>query len=189
MPTTVVTAPTTYPISLSEAKAHLRVTESDDDIYITALIKAATAEAETFTQRALMTQTWDVFSDYFCSMMEMPKGPLQSVTSVKYIDTDGTQQTEAASVYTVDTDSDPGIVRLAYNQSWSSVRDQANAVTIRIVAGYGNAAAVPMPIKQAMLIHVAHLYESREPAIIGATVAMMPMSYESLLSSYRVMRF
>jgi uncharacterized phiE125 gp8 family phage protein len=188
MPSTLDTAPSGYPVTLSEAKAHLRVLVTDDDAYISGLIKAATAEVENYTSRALLTQTWDVFLDCFKTEMEMPKGPLQSAT-ITYVDIDGATQTLAASVYTVDANNDPGFIRLAYGQSWPSVRDQVNAITVQIVCGYGNKAAVPMPIKQAMLIHIAHLYEMREVTISGTIIASVPMSYESLLSAYRVVRF
>lgn len=188
MPKTLVTAPSGYPVTLTEAKTHLRVTNTDDDAYINAIINAATAEAETYTRRALLTQTWDVFLDGFSDSMEMPKGQLQSAT-ISYVDSGGATQTLATSVYTVDTDSDPGVIRLAYGQSWPSVHDQANAVTIRIVCGYGNASDIPMPIRQAILLQIAHLYEAREPVVFGASVDAIPMSYESLLSSYRIWTF
>jgi len=188
MQKTLVTAPDSYPVTLTEAKDHLRVTTTVSDAYITALINAATESAETYTRRALITQTWDVFIDEFSDTMEMPKGVLQSAT-ITYVDTDGATQTLDTSVYTVDTDSDPGVIRLAYGQSWPSTRDQAHAVTIRIVCGYGAASDVPITIRQAMLIHISHLYESREPVIIGTSVTSVPMSYDSLLLPYRVMRF
>jgi len=189
MPTKLITAPARFPVSLVEAKQHMNVSISDDDGYINNLIRAVTNSTEIYLQRALITQTLDVLFDRFEACIEIPKAPLQSVTSVTYIDSGGDTQTLATSVYDVDINADPGIIRLAYGQSWPSVRLQANAVTIRIIAGYGLAGPVPMSIRHAMLIQIAHLHEVREPVIVGTSISSVPFSYESLLSPYRVVRF
>jgi uncharacterized phiE125 gp8 family phage protein len=189
MARTLVTAPASEPISLSEAKDHLRVTSTDDDTYITSLIKVARQHVEVVTSRALITQTWDYFLDSFSDEMEIPKAPLQSVTSIKYIDTDGNTQTLSTSVYTVDADSDPGKVLLAYNQSWPSVRSVNHAVTIRFDAGYGAATDVPEPIRQAMLLLIGHYYENRQQVIVGTITASLPMAVDALLAPYKVRYF
>lgn len=188
MPKKIVTAPSVWPVSLTEAKTHLRVFTPDEDAYINGLIKSATADVEDHIQRALITQTWDVFFDCFSDEMELPKAPLQSITSVEYIDTDGAEQTEAASIYSVINAGDeklPGELHLAYGQSWSSVRDQANAVTIRIVCGYGNAATVPEPIKSALKIKIELLRGDLMPG----DAKDMERTYENLLKPYRVVSF
>jgi uncharacterized phiE125 gp8 family phage protein len=184
MARTLVTAPTSEPITTQEAKDHLRITTTDDDTLISAMIVAVREYVENVTSRALITQTWDIFYDQFAEV-ELPKPPLQSITTIKYIDTDGVQQTVSASVYTVDTDSDPGRVYLAYNQSWPGIRGINHAVEIRIVAGYGTASAVPQPIKHAMLLMIGHLYENRE-ATAPLTISEIPMAVDALLAPYRV---
>lgn len=189
MPLALFAAPGTEPITLSEAKAHLRVTATDDDTLINSLITAARQWSEDFTRRALITQTWDYKLDAVADEMEIPLPPLQSVTSVKYIDTLGVEQTLATSEYTVDAAATRGIVRLAYDKSWPSTRLQANAVTIRFVAGYGNAAAVPGTIKAACLLMLGELYARRETAIVGAPIATVPVSAEYLLWPHRSLRF
>jgi len=162
MSTNLVTAPTIEPLTLTEAKNHLRVDITDDDTYITNLIVAARLAAENYTGRAFITQTWDLFIDKFPTsgaFIEIPKPPLQSVTTVKYTDADGNQQTLASSVYTVDTNKEMGTVTLAYNQSWPTIRAVPNAVEIRFIAGYGaTASTVPEGIKHAMRMLIGHLY-------------------------------
>jgi len=189
MPLAMVTPPAAEPVTLAEAKTHLRVTAADEDTLIDSLIPTARQWAEDFTRRALITQTWDYTLDAFADEIEIPLPPLQSITSVKYLDTDGVEQTLATTEYTVDTAATRGLVRLAYGKSWPSVRDQANAVTIRFVAGYGNAPAVPAPIKAACLLMLGELYARRETAIVGAPIAPVPVSAEYLLWPYRSLRF
>lgn len=187
MPKTLVTAPTVYPITVEEAKEHMNITATADDEYIQSLIDVATNQAEIVTHRALITQTWDYKVDRFARHMEMPLGKLQSVTHVKYYDTDGVQQTVNTSVYTVDTDSDPGQVHLAYDQSWPSVRQIPNTITFRVVVGYGaTSASVPDQIKQWIKIQVANMFEMRESYVIGVTGQKLSSFEDALIWPYRL---
>jgi uncharacterized phiE125 gp8 family phage protein len=189
MPLTLVTAPAAEPVSVSEFKEHSRITETAEDALLARYIEAARSNTETFLNRALITQTWDYFIDGFYHCIEMPLGPLQSVTEISYVDTAGDPQVLSTSIYTVDADSDPGRIYEAYGQTWPMVRDEPKAVTIRFIAGYGNAEDVPDSIKHAIVMLAAHLYENRESIIIGVPAYEVPMGYESLLSPYRVVRF
>lgn len=189
MPRVLVTPPTAEPVTLSEAKANLRVTSSDDDSMISAMITDARDWAENFTQRAIMTQTWDYMIDTFTDDIELPLPPLQSVTSVKYIDADGIEQTLASTEYAVDTAADRGVVRLAYNKTWPVTRTQANAVTIRFVAGYSATNPLPGAIKRACLLIINELYARRENAIVGAPITTVPVNAEYTLWPYRSLRF
>jgi uncharacterized phiE125 gp8 family phage protein len=182
MPTKLIAAPLEHPVTLAEARQHLRVTTTAEDALILALIYAAVEHAETFTSRALITQTWELSIDTFSgSAIELPKPKLQSVTSVKYIDLDGATQTVPAADYQVDALTEPGRIKLVPTASWPSVKEQLNAVTIRFVAGYGLAAAVPFQIKAAILLLVQY-HEQRD------AMAKILEAAERLLWPYR-MRF
>lgn len=186
----IVTAPTEEPLTLAEAKAHLRVTGSGDDTYITTLITVARQWAENYTRRALITQTWDLFLDKFPRwMLEMPLPPLQSVTTLEYTDTDGVQQTLGGTLYRVDTNAERGRITPAFNEVWPVTRAVMSAVKIRFVAGYGLAAAVEVKIKQAMLLLIGHLYENRQDVVIGVMPAHVPQSSKWLIGDYRSVRF
>jgi len=193
--------PTVEPVSLDEAKKHLRVTNSDDDSYIDSLIKTAREEAETFTNRAFITQTWDLvlqgFLNSLCSdstapkfagaFISFPKAPLQSVKSISYVDPNGDLQVWLKSNYTVDEKSIPGRVFPAYNGSYPSTLGHVNDVTIKFIAGYGNASSdVPNPIKQAILLMTGHFYDRREDTIVGAPISEIPHGAKSLLWPYRL---
>lgn len=120
----------------------------------------------------------------------LPKPPLQSVTSIKYIDTDGAQQTLDPSLYIVDTASEPGRLTPAYGQTWPTIREQANAVEIVFVCGYGLAAAVPAGIKRWMQIRVDTLYNNREEVAILSKGKVEILPYvDTLLDDFRVKTF
>jgi uncharacterized phiE125 gp8 family phage protein len=189
MPTKLITAALEHPVTLAEARQHLRATTTEEDALILALVYAAVEHAETFTGRALVTQTWDLLLDGFpfAREIELPFPPLQSVTSVKYIDPDDAEQTLAAANYHVDAASTPGRVRLKPTASWPSIADQPNAVTVRFVAGFGGTAAVPFTIKAAILLVVGHLFEHREENQDFAVHAM-PLGAERLLWPHRLVR-
>ena len=172
--------PVAEPITWAECMAHLRLDDETEKNYIESLIVAAREYAEQATGRALMTQTWELKLDRFPPVIVVPFPPLQSAT-ISYVDTNGTTQTLGTGVYTVNTSAEPGRIYEAYNQTWPSVRDQEDAVTVTYVAGYTSASAVPQTIKQAMMILVTHWFAVREPIITGTIVADTPMSVQSLL--------
>jgi uncharacterized phiE125 gp8 family phage protein len=182
-------APAVEPVTVAEAKAHMRVDISDDDDYITALIVAAREYIEGATRRALITQTWRYSLDGWPDGDEivLPKPPLQSVTSIVYKDEDGTANTWSSSGYIVDTDSDPGRVVLAYGESWPSVTlYPAAPIQITYKAGYGDAAAnVPGHLRHAIKFLVAHWYENREPVTVGQVARDVPLAVDSLIWLYR----
>lgn len=129
--------PGAEPISLAEAKDHLRLEGyADEDTLVGGIRSAARAYVETFTTRQVVTASWQLTLDWFPSVIELPHPPLQTVTSITYVDTAGDTQTLATSVYTVDNTGLIGRIYPAYNQSWPSTRSQPNAVTVTYVAGY-----------------------------------------------------
>ena len=191
------TAPTSEPITTTAAKSHLRVTVADDDTLIDNLVKAAREYAETATRRALITQTWLLKADDFPSLsndvIHVPLPPLQSVTSIIYVDTDGDTKTWAASNYDVSAPKGEhaghGRIALAFGETWPSTREQIDAVTIEFKAGYGNASAVPQGIILAMMMLFAHWYDHREAVAHAQTVIEVPPGARVLLNSYQALRF
>lgn len=185
---TLVTAPASEPLTTAEAKSHLRVDITDDDTLIDAYVKAARQYVEEDMGRALITQTWDYTLDEFPadgSAIQIPRPPLQSVTSVTYVDSAGATQTLSSANYIVNTGKRNGEITLAYGQTWPATREQANAVTIRFVAGYGAASAVPETIKTAVRLTLGDLYGNREGSIVGATHIVNP-AVAALLGPYRL---
>ena len=97
----IKTHPATEPITLTEAKAHLRVDDSYDDTYINTLITTARLYCERFLNQSLITQTWQLFLDSFPSngLILLKHGPVISLTSIKYYDSDNTEQTLSSDDY------------------------------------------------------------------------------------------
>lgn len=131
----ITNPPSVEPVSRTEMKLHLRVDTTDDDTLIDALTAAAREWCEVYEGRSYMAQTITAYMDALGDV-SLPRPPLVSVDSVKYYDTSGVQQTLGTSVYSVDVFREPGMVYLAYNQSWPTTRLIPNAVEIIYKAGY-----------------------------------------------------
>lgn len=197
----VITAPTIEPLTLAEAKLHLREDLSEQDALITALIVAAREYAELYTGRAFITQTLELSLPAFPACeIEIPRPPLQEIEYIKYTDTDGAEQTLNDALYQVDPYAEPGVVKPAYGEVWPSTRsDEYNAVRIRYVAGYAPlgspptdapASGVPELVKQWMRVRIAQLYEHREAVVTGTIVAPIPKDFvDGLLTPLRIRRY
>lgn len=181
-----VTAPSGEPLTELEAKTHLRVVGDHEDTLIQLLIKTARVMVEARSRQALLTQTlqlnlvgWPVNG-----VIELLKPPVQSVTSVKYVDQDGVEQTWDSGNYAVDTESQPGRLLRGYGVSWPSVRREGVAAPVQItyVAGYGDREAVPEPYKQAMLLLIGHWYEHREEVSM-ANFKTLPLAAAALVDA------
>ena len=179
----VSSEPAVEPVTLTEAKLHLRVDHTDDNSLITILIQAAREITEQHLGRSLITQSRTVKLDYFprCNEITVPYGPLVSVTTLKYYDEDEVQQTMSSTLYWVDASSDIGRIRV--KDAWPGTYDMPNAVEVIYVAGYGAAGSnVPQAIKAAILLIVGHLYENREQ--VGDQRYELPFGVETLLAPY-----
>lgn len=184
----LTSAPATEPVTTAEAKSHLRVDIDDDDTLIAGMIEAARDYFEEAARRALITQTWRLNLDAWPAgnEIELPRSPLQSVSSIVYLDEDGDSTTWSSSAYIVDADSEPGRVVLAHGQSWpSGGLYPANPIRITFVAGYGDADDVPEKFKHAIKLLVGHWYEHRE-AYGDGLVREVPMALQSLIWLNRV---
>lgn len=186
---------TTYTDNVADSLlgAQAPITNTTGDPELTALIKAARVAAEGYTRRALVTQTWDLKLDCFPHWtIYVPKPTLQSVTSITYVDSNGVTQTLDPSLYLVDTNSTPARITPVFGGIWPVTRWQNNAVTVRFVAGYGLAAAVPDGIKAWMIIRIKHLFDNPDAVVMGSRnqVAEMPRALvDGLLDEYTVPDF
>ena len=152
-------------VTMDEAKAHARVSDTNSDSVIQSYIETATGAAEDALGRGLLTQTWSLVLDGWASVIPLPMAaPLQSVTSVKYYDTSGVQQTLSTTYYDIDTVARPGRVVLKAGQSWPSAQAERRNGVIEIVyvCGWTDPALVPERIKQGIKQYVTYLDADRD---------------------------
>jgi len=179
------TPPGSEPVTLGEAKSYLRITDTDDDLFINALITAVRQRFESWTARSLITQTWTLWLDGFPRnskkdapgegyfdlpvahfdavqrVLEIPRPPLQSVVFLQTHDIANNVSVFSSSNYLVDTASNPGRVALNLNAVWPTGLRFINAVEIEFTAGYGNATDVPDAIKQGILLWIKLLFADK----------------------------
>lgn len=203
----LITSPTAEPITLTQAKAHLRVVDSDDDAIITALIKAARMSVENWTGRALVDQTWDLVLDGFPGSIsattsfvstttnmaiQIPKPPLIDITQIAYDDSAGDEQIMSVADYYTDNASQPGWLLPNGITSWPTTIDAVNCVRIRFRAGYLSTDSppvtdVPDDIVAALKLTLGSLYEHREEIVVGTIANKLPFGVEHLLRHHRVL--
>lgn len=176
------TAPTVEPVTLEEAKLHLKVDGADDNTLITALIMTARQLAEIETKRAFITQTWEMFLDHAPPIIEIPKPPLQSIVEITVLDEDGEEALVGSTTYDVDpSQNSRGRVKVKSGLGWPSHRGFASFI-IEYNAGYGDAAtAVPEALKQGILQLIGYLYDNR-----GAQE--IPEELKVFFAPYKIMR-
>ena len=183
---------TTYTDNIADSSlgAGAPSTNTTADPLLSRLVTGARTTAERITRRALVTQTWDLCLDAFPAWeIGIPKPPLQSVTSITYVDTNGVTQTLPADQYMVDIKSEPARIVPAFGVVWPVTRWQPNAVTVRFVCGYGVAAAVPAGIKNWMLVRIKQMYENREATMVGPLSEFPRAFVDGLLDDFTVVDF
>jgi len=180
------TPPSDRPITVEEAAAHLR--EFDQHYYgtISRMIDAAVESLQNQYWTQFCTATFDEhFDGWPAGVFRLARNPLGTVSSIKYTDAAGAEQTVAATAWEQGLDNGRGIVRLKYDQAWpSDCRGHADDVVVRYTAGYGAPTAVPAPIKQALLLAVADLYVFRETQVPMRWMSQIPYSIDRLMAGY-----
>ena len=182
MSLSLITPPASEPVTLAEAKAHLKLDTSDEDALVGTLITAARARAEWHSGRAFVTQHWRLSLDAWPhgDVAEIPLPPLVSVEEVAIIASDGVRPVLDPLVYSVDTASQPG--RIIFNDRPQSLR-RYDCLQIAFTAGYGEAGAVPPPVREAILEIVGDLYSHR-----GDDDDPVGLTGQALLAPYRIFK-
>ena len=182
------------PVSVSEAKEHLRIVDfTGDDDYIGGLIDAATTWCEDFCDRTFADKTYTVaFDDFPALRTELPRPPVRlnataasATVTISYVDTSGATQTLAwaqsgSQDFRLDRDHVPALIYPKYLENWPSTRLDDKAVQVTYLAGYGGAANVPTPAKHAIKMLVGHWYATREA--VGNAGQDVPMGVHALLA-------
>ena len=188
MITKLITVPTEEPVTPAEAQAQCRDDDPVSDAFILGLISAAREQAEHELGRPICTQVRDLVLDAFpVAEIDLTLPNVQSIVSVKYIDTAGVEQTLASNLYSLDSSSTPCWLLPARDTDWPATLAAANAVRVRFVAGYGaTAASVPDDIRLWMIAHACQVLRLPE-GITSGTLAPLPF-VDRLLDCHVVWR-
>jgi len=185
-----IVAPAEEPITLDEARLHLRLDAdfTDDDPLVGTLIQAAREYVESDTHRALLPQTWRLTRDAFpCeNALSLEASDVASVTSFSYVDATGAPTPFAA--YILDADATPARVVRNFGTTWPNARVQRNAVVVEFERQMAaDPSGIPAKIKAAMKLLVGHWYENREAVLVDSRAAgiTVPLAVDALLAEYR----
>lgn len=186
----VITAPAEWPVSLSEVKRRsFIVDDASADTLLRDIIPPAIRFVENLAKRSLITQTRTQTYDYQpCSPIYLRYGPVQSITSFTYVDSNGDSQTLASTYYEFQTNRSPARLQQTYNQTWPSIRGQLNTVVITYVAGYGmTPASVPAIYRNAIIVLCKHWYDNPDAfgcedadGVIGRLESMLAIEGRTL---------
>jgi uncharacterized phiE125 gp8 family phage protein len=189
------TAPAVEPVTLAEAKAHLRVDTATDDAYIGSLISAAREWCEQYLDRTLVHTQWVMRFDKFppdgTHDIELPRPPMATAgtttaVALTFTYENGTTATYSTASYRVDRDGVPGTVKTLYGQAWPPHLQDDNAISVTWWGGYGaSGTSVPAAIRHAMLMLVGFWYEHRSTVLVGSISKQLEFAVESLLSSQK----
>lgn len=196
---TLVTPPASEPVALADVKTYLRIDGNEDDTVLNTLIASARRMAEAHTKRAFITQTWRLTMDRFSERddvvppgfhiaptpflvngsqaIQLSRQPIQSITSIITTNSANSPYTVPTATYTLDVST--GRILLNEGYSWPTALRANSAADILFVAGWANAAAVPEPIKQGIMQHVAASYS-------GKVCAEMPDGSKAAYDEYRL---
>ena len=182
--------PNLEPVTIEEVKAHLRVDGSDEDALLASLVLTSRLHIEAALSIALVAQSWRMVLDVWPKngIVAMPIAPVMMIEDVRVIAANGDVNTVAADTYHLDVAGRPRrLMPLA--GAWPSPGRRTAGIEIDLIAGYGATAAdVPAPIRQALLLLIAHWYEHRDPFEIGAPQTNVPNAVSRLLGPYRAVR-
>ena len=194
MPLVLTTGPAIEPITVTEAKAHLRLDAgtSAEDVLVGSLLLTARLHIETALGLALITQGWaqtlDAWPPYD-AYVTLGVRPVRAVTAVRVRAADDSTVTLLASQYQLDAASLPARLVRPGNAYWPPPGKAACGIEIAFSAGFGDAASdVPAPIRQALLMLAAHWYEHRDPIEIGSDATIVPPDVSDLLAPWRLKR-
>jgi len=190
----VVTPSTCEPLSLTEAKAWLKLSTDDtaDDAIVAALNTAARKKIEQETGRYFFQTTVDLRMDAYTDVIRVPSCPLRSVVSITSYDSTDGATVMSSDDYTVDVASEPGRVALRDDGVWPTDVRRIDGVAVRCVVGYSSSTsdgstgipdeAAPMAAAHRLLL--AHLYVNREAVATGpaAQAVALPLGVDYLLS-------
>lgn len=195
-------SPSVSALTLAYARLHIRSLGTADDTLIQVYINAAASYFEEQTGRQLLTATREAWLNAFpfvgasggYARIELPKPPLQGVTSVKYIDSDGTLQSfvggsPLANLYTISAPVGPyaarGFVEPLYGGRWPTARAETGSVRIRYTCGYGNTMTDIPPLIRGVLCYLVGHFDTFRSAGVEQAVSELPFGVKQMMDGFK----
>jgi uncharacterized phiE125 gp8 family phage protein len=182
--------PAVEPVTIDDAKTHMRVDGTAEDALIGSLVLTSRLHIESALSLALITQSWRLTLDRWPrgNHVDLPLTPLQAIDEINVKDAYGTSSIIPAEHYLVDLAARPG--RVVWNKAVPpSPGLPAKGIEIDFTAGFGATAdSVPAPLKHAILMLTAHWYEHRDPREIGSDAVRVPGAVSELINPFRTIR-
>jgi uncharacterized phiE125 gp8 family phage protein len=188
----IVTPADAEPLTVADAKHQIPWPQSDStwDVWIQSAIVAARQFAETKTQKTFCTSVVRETLDCFPRIIRCDTWPIQSITTIEYLDFDGTWQTVDPTLYTSDLDAEPARITPKFGRVWPIPVPQIGAVRLTYVAGYGGPEKVPEGIKTWMKMRIAAMFQNREEVVVGSRLTVSELPFvDGMLDNFRVTRF
>jgi uncharacterized phiE125 gp8 family phage protein len=188
----LIEAASEEPVTVAELRTHLRITSTEQDTMLLALIKTARLWAEDFLRFQIVSATWEKYFDAFpLSGREiwLQKSPVSAVTYIHYLNSSGVETTWSSDEWTADYNSTPCRVYEKYGYTYPTPQATQNSVWVRFVAGYASAADVPEIYKQGIKMKAGTLYENPTDEVTGTQVNKLDLTAEKLLRPFRATRF
>lgn len=179
-------------LTLSTVKNYLRVTHSSDDTLIAELVKSAILHIEHVTGLSIFARTFKMVMAYFPDerFIKLPRFPVTAVSSIAYNDTAGDPQTFSSSDYATDLNLKPALIKLNKSAYWPATDETVGNVIITFTAGYASESAIPLSLRQAILLLTSFYYDQRMPVVTsGAKPQPLPFAVEALLSEFTLIDF
>lgn len=177
----LITRSEVLPVNLSAVKEHLGIYHDEKNHNLTILMSAATSIAEKFTGQIFRVggDVYEQSLEGFPDRVQLDYSPATGITSVKYFDGAGTEQTLPTGSYEFVDFTTPQQV-VFKNTPATTARE--GAVKIRYVAGFKLSSEVPTDVKSAILLITQYLYDNP-----GDAVRQMPTASEYILRNYKVL--
>jgi uncharacterized phiE125 gp8 family phage protein len=183
-----LTPPVGEPLTLAEARAHLRVDQTADDPVITSLITVVRTHLERATGLALITRTFRLYLDRWpeARALEIGRGPVTSIEAITVYDALGAPRAADMTGFALDGAAHPP--RLFLPRMPETFR-AINGIEIDFTAGFGpTGVTVPATIRRALLLHLALLFAYRGAVSLEDQPVDVPAGYDRLLAPYLMRR-
>ena len=185
---TITNPPGAEPVTLAEAKAHLRIDHADEDDLILSLIRATREHLERETGLCLLTQSLRLYLDDWPDkgIVTLSRGPVRTIEAVTVYDHEGAPVAVPLAGHLLDGAARPA--RLWLKDPPLPGRP-LNGIEIDFTAGFGETGAdVPGALTRAMLLHIGYVYAFRGVLSPDQQPAGVPDGYERLIAPYRLRR-